>query len=169
MLKGFLPMPPYEGPPLPRGLQVRWPGTRLPIIHEAITDIGELEEVDVQSAFPEGSESKLSTQEKRAIDELIEAVPDKNDTVAINYWTDMGDKRVYIEGWIDKCLAGTGFPDITEGGWSNKIDYMVTLTKEVLPRKAKEKGYEFIEGGFRQFPAGDRAWLYGVTWGLYSA
>jgi len=137
------------------------------IIHEAITDIGELEDVEVKSAFPKGSESILSDQERNAIDKLIKAVPDKNDTAAINYWVDIGDKIVYIEGWIDKCLAGTGFPDITEGGWSDKIDYIVELTNEILPRKARERSFSFLEGGFRQFEAGERAWLYGVTWGIY--
>ncbi|KKK58419.1 hypothetical protein LCGC14_3044620, partial [marine sediment metagenome] len=148
--------------------QEKSPAVRHVIIHEAVTDIGELKEVDVKSAFVKGEKSNLSTQEKAQIDKLIEAVPDVNDTLAINYWVDMGDKAVYLEGWCDKCLAGTGFPDITEGGWTNKIEYMVTLTNETIPRKAREKGYELIEGGFRQFPAGDRAWLYGVSWGVFS-
>lgn len=138
-----------------------------PIIHEAISEIGELEEVNVRSAFPPGSESVLSKKMQRSIDRFIEAVPDKNDPDVINYWKYLGRYRVYLEGWCDKCLAGTGFEDITQGGWLDKVDYIVDLTKEILPRKAREEGFTFLEGGFRQFNAGDRAWLYGVTWGVY--
>jgi len=165
-------MPPDEGPPLPRGLGLRWPGTRLPIIHEAITespDPAELMPVEVTSAFPKGAFSVLSAEEQAAIDVLIEEVPDKNDTRAINYWRDLGDKKVYLEGWCDKCLAGTGFPSIGEGEWDEKIRYMVRDVRRTLKIKEKERGFTLIEGGFREFEAGDRGWLYGVTWGLYSA
>jgi len=169
-MKEFMPMPPDEGPPLPRGLGLRWSGR--PIIHEAVTespDPAELMPVEVTSAFPKGAFSVLSAGEKAKIDEFIEEVPDENDPSAINYWVDMGDKKVYLEGWCDECLAGTGFPPIESGDWDEKIQYMVRKTREVLPRKAKERELSFIEGGFREFEAGDRGWLYGVTWGLYSA
>lgn len=181
-MKDFLPMPPDEGPPLPRGLGVRWPGTRSPIIHEAITespDPAELMPVEVTSAFPRGAFSVLSAEEQAAIDNLIEEVPDKNDTFAINYWRDMNGKKVYLEGWCDKCLAGTGFPSIGGGDWDEKIQYMVRDAHRILIEKQEEKNrpiglyppghLNLIEGGFREFEAGDREWLYGVTWGLYSA
>ncbi|GAJ24273.1 unnamed protein product, partial [marine sediment metagenome] len=159
-----------------------WPGTRLPIIHEAITespDPAELMPVEVTSAFPKGASSVLSAEEQVAVDEFIEEVPDKNDTRAINYWRDLGDKKVYLEGWCDKCLAGTGFPSIGGGDWGEKIQYMVRDAHRILIEKQEEKNrpiglyppghLNLIEGGFREFEAGDREWLYGVTWGLYSA
>lgn len=153
-----------------------------PIIHEAITlspDPTEFMPVEVNSAFPEGAASTLTTEEKTMVDRLIEAVPDENDVFAINYWRDMGDKRVYLEGWCDKCLAGTGFPTIGRGEWDEKIQYMVRDTHRTLIRKQRreelplwlaqkeERGLTLIEGGFREFEAGDRDWLYGVTWGVY--
>jgi len=182
VLKDFLPMPPDEGPPLPRGLGLKWPGTRLPIIHEAITvspDPAELMPVEVTSAFPKGASSVLSAEEQASIDVIIEEVPDEDDTGAINYWQDLDDKRVYLEGWIDQCLAGTGFPPMEGGEWDEKIQYMIRVGNRTLIEKQEEKNrpiglyppghLNLIEGGFREFEAGDREWLYGVTWGLYSA
>jgi len=162
-------------PHVPKGRQ-----NRVPIIHEATSfnpDPHSLMPLDVESAFPEGEPSKLSSQEKAYLDRLINQVPDKNDTGAINYWVNWGDKKVYLEGWIDKCLAGTGFPPVgTFGEWSDKIDYMVAVTRRTLIEKQEEKNrapgigsghLTLIEGGFREFDAGSKTWLYGVTWGLY--
>ncbi|GAI53329.1 unnamed protein product, partial [marine sediment metagenome] len=95
---------------------------------------------------------------------------------AINYWRDMGDRKVYLEGWIDQCLAGTGFPPMEGGEWDDKIEYMVRVGRRTLIEKQEEKnrpyigpGYwPLIEGGFREFESGDKEWLYGVTWGVYS-
>lgn len=152
--------------------------TRPPIIHEAITlnpDPTEFLPIEVNSAFPEGAESTFSPQEKAYIDSLIEAVPDKNDTRAINYWLDWGKKKVYLEGWIDQCLTGTGFPPMGGGDWDDKIEYMVRVGYRTLIEKQEERNRPFIgpghwplvEGGFREFEAGDKDWLYGVTWGVY--
>ena len=150
-----------------------------PIIHEAITlspDPTEFMPVEVSSAFPKGAQSRLTSAEKAKIDDLIEGVPDKNDTRAINYWRDMDDKKVYLEGWCDKCLAGTGFPPMEGGEWDEKIQYMLRDTHRTLIAKQEERNrppgigpgyFTLIEGGFREFEAGDRAWLYGVTWGIY--
>lgn len=150
-----------------------------PIIHEAITlnpDPTEFMPVEVDSAFPEGAESALTSKERETIDDLIESVPDKNDPLAINYWRDMDDKKVYLEGWIDKCLAGTGFPPMEGGEWDEKIQYMVRVGHRTLIEKQEERNrppgvgpglFTLIEGGFREFEAGDKEWLYGVTWGVY--
>ena len=150
-----------------------------PIIHEATSenpDPAEFMPVEVNSAFPAGAKSNLNAQEKAQIDKFIEAVPDKNDTRAINYWVDMGDNKVYLEGWIDQCLTGTGFPSMEGGEWDSKIPYMIRLTHRTLIEKQEERNrpnvgqghFPLIEGGFREFEAGDREWLYGVTWGVYS-
>lgn len=150
-----------------------------PIIHEAITvspDPAEFMPVEVTSAFPAGAKSNLSAQEKAQIDKLIEAVPDENDTLAINYWRDWGDRKVYLEGWIDQCLTGTGFPPMGSGEWDDKIQYMVRVGHRTLIEKQEETNrplgigpgrWPLIEGGFREFEAGDKEWLYGVTWGVY--
>lgn len=150
------------------------------IIHEAITenpDPTEFLPIEVDSAFPKGEESNLQESEKVEVDRLIEEVPDVNDSRTINYWRDMGDKKVYLEGWIDKCLTSTGYPSIGEGEWQAKIDYMVRVGAKTLIQKQEEKerpiGFyppghlNLIEGGFREFEAGENAWLYGVTWGVY--
>lgn len=141
-----------------------------PIIHEATSqnpDPTQLMPIEVPSAFPEGAPSRFNPQEKAQIDLFINGVPDKNDTMAINYWRDWGDRKVYLEGWIDKCLAGTGFPPMEGGEWDEKIQYMVRVTHRTLIEKERERGLTLIEGGFREFEAGDKAWLYGVTWGVY--
>ena len=108
---------------------------------------------------------------------LFPKIPDEDDTLTITYWEDMGDKKVYLEGWIDQCLTSTGFPPMEEGEWDSKIQYMIRLTQRTLIEKQEERNRPFIgpghwpliEGGFREFEAGSQAWLYGVTWGLYSA
>ena len=104
----------------------------------------------------------------QAVQRLIEEVPDVDDPAEINYWKPLGNKWVYLEGWIDSCLAGTGFPPMEEGSWDAKVDYIKSLTPGILRRKAKERGLRLIEGGFvaktdEDFPEH----LYGVTWGLF--
>lgn len=152
-----------------------------PIIHEATSespDPAELMPIEVPSAFPKGAPSIFNPQEKAQIDRFINDVPDKNDTRAINYWLDWGKRYIYLEGWCDKCLTGTGFPPMEGGEWDDKIQYMVDITHGTLIRKqtdgslsptyiAEKLPLTLIEGGFRQFEAGDKNWLYGVTWGVY--
>lgn len=150
-----------------------------PILHEAITlnpDPLEFTPVEVNSAFPASAKSVLSPEEKAKIDELIEDVPDENDTMEINYWVGFNGEFVYLEGWIDKCLAGTGFPEMEGGEWDKKVEYMVRVGGRTLIEKQEERNrprvgpgfFRLIEGGFREFEAGDRDWLYGVTWGVYT-
>lgn len=99
------------------------------------------------------------------IRELIDDVPDVDDPSDINYWVTEGEHEVYLEGWCDQCLAGTGFLKIEEGGWDAKIDYIVDLTPGILARKAQERGFELLDGGFIE--ARHPEHLYGVTWGVY--
>lgn len=98
---------------------------------------------------------------------LITAVPDIGDVeeTCITYWQKFKGKMIYLEGWADACLAGTGFPLMEEGSTGEKIDYIKDLSKEILPRKAKERGFKLIEGGFYEMP--DATNLYGVTWGIF--
>ncbi len=99
---------------------------------------------------------------------LIDEVPDVDDPSQINYWITVGDKEIYLEGWVDSCLAGTGFPPIEGGEWDQKIDYMKDLTPDILKRKAKERNLEFISGGFVEKTDEDYPeHLYGVTYGIY--
>ena len=97
--------------------------------------------------------------------QIIQGVPDKSSPALINYWLDRGDYKVYIEGWSDQCLQGTGFPKMEGGETENKIVYMQDLTPGILKRKAKEQGLEMIDGSFVELP--DRTNLYGVTYGIY--
>jgi len=109
----------------------------------------------------------MSIIDEKRLQKLIDAVPDIGDPeeTCISYWQKVGDKLLYLEGWADACLAGTGFPLMEEGETARKIAYIEDLTKEVLPRKAKERELKFLEGGFRETPDAEN--LYGVTWGIY--
>jgi len=105
---------------------------------------------------------------KKKLKELIEGVPDENDPDVINYWKDIGGgKLVYLEGWCDECLAGTGFPLMAEGGYEQKLAYIRDMTDIVLsrPEEIKEKGLKLLEGGFVETPDAEN--LYGVTYGIY--
>lgn len=138
MLKGFLPMPLDEGPPLPRGLQLRWPGVGV-------------------------TELKLR--------ELIDQVPDLDAPEVLSYWVEVGDKLVYLEGWCDKCLIGTGFPSMEKGNHQEKLNYIEDLAEQTLERKTKpkenpyEKKLKLIRGSFEELPDAEN--LYGVSYGIY--
>lgn len=65
-----------------------------------------------------------------------------------------------------------------EGGeWDEKIEYMIRVTRRTLIEKQEEKNrplaegpgffFKLVEGGFREFEAGTKEWLYGVSWGVY--
>lgn len=97
--------------------------------------------------------------------EEIEKVPDINEPRRLSYWTRKGDKIIYIEGWCDKCLLGTGFPPIERGGTFEKLMYLEDLTPKILEAKAKERGLKILRGGFVETP--DKTYLYGVTWGVF--
>ncbi|MDP2753598.1 MAG: nucleotidyltransferase domain-containing protein [Nitrospirota bacterium] len=99
--------------------------------------------------------------------EEIKKVPDVNDPKRINYWVQRGDKIIYIEGWCDKCLLGTGFPPMEKGGTFEKVMYMEDMTLKILEAKAKEKGLRLLRGGFAETE--DKENLYGVTWGVFEA
>jgi len=138
VLKGFLPMPPDEGPPLPRGMELRWPGIGI-------------------------TELKLR--------ELIDQVPDLDAPGVLSYWVEVQDKLIYLEGWCDKCLIGTGFPSMERGNHQEKIAYIEDITEQTLERKTKPKenpyGKELrlIRGGFEELP--NAVSLYGVSYGIY--
>lgn len=99
--------------------------------------------------------------------EEIKKVPDVNDPRRINYWVQKGDKIIYIEGWSDKCLLGTGFPSMEKGGTFEKVMYMEDMTSKILEAKAKEKGLKLLRGGFAETEGKEN--LYGVTWGVFEA
>ncbi len=99
--------------------------------------------------------------------EEIKKVPDVNDPRRINYWVQKGDKWIYIEGWCDKCLLGTGFPQMEKGGTFEKVMYMEDMTQKILEAKAREKGLKLLRGGFAETE--DKENLYGVTWGVFEA
>lgn len=104
---------------------------------------------------------------KEKLQELIEGVPDENDPDVLSYWQKANDNEVYLEGWADLCLAGTGFPPMEEGETARKVAYIEDLTPEILQRKAKERGLKLIEGGFKETPDAEN--LYGVTYGIYES
>lgn len=96
--------------------------------------------------------------------EIIRQVPDVNDTVRINYWVRQGDDYIYLEGWCDKCLAGTGFP--RKGRLDDeKLEYIKGKTNEILVRKGKEHSLTLVRGGFVERP--EATHLYGVTYGVF--
>lgn len=105
---------------------------------------------------------EITTDEIRR---LVDEVPDVDDPEEINYWVERGDFVVYLEGWSDKCLAGTGFPPMEEGGTTRKLAYIRDLTPGILERKAEERGLTLVRGGFLERE--DASALYGVTYGVY--
>lgn len=110
---------------------------------------------------------RVSRELLMEVERLIEEVPDENDPDVINYWRFLSDKYiVYLEGWCDECLAGTGFPPMERGGTAGKIQYMEDLTPGILKEKAKERGLRLLQGGFKELEEADN--LYGVTWGIYA-
>jgi hypothetical protein len=96
---------------------------------------------------------------------ITNLVPDTNDPNVINFWITKNDKKIYIEGWCDECLAGTGFPLMWEGGHERKLRYIEDLTPKIIDKKAKEKNLNLIEGGFIKTP--NATHLYGITYGIY--
>jgi hypothetical protein len=95
---------------------------------------------------------------------LAEEVPDVNNPSRINYWKTVDDKQVYLEGWCNRCFAGTG---IGEYETQEKINYAMDMTPSILAAKAREKGLKLVEGEFVETP--DKDFLVGVTIGVYSA
>lgn len=101
------------------------------------------------------------------VEEEIKKIPDVNDPRRINYWVQKGNRWIYIEGWCDKCLLGTGFPSMEKGGTFDKVVYMEDMTPKILEAKAKERGLKLLRGGFAETE--DKENLYGVTWGVFEA
>ncbi len=102
---------------------------------------------------------------------LISEVPDTDDTMQINYWKRVNDEVIYLEGWCDKCLAGTGYPPMERGETALKLGYIEDLTPGILERKARGDenpwGIELklVKGGFVELEEAD--YLYGITYGIY--
>lgn len=102
---------------------------------------------------------------------LISEVPDTTNTRRINYWKKLNDEVIYLEGWCDKCLAGTGFPPMERGDTAEKVEYIEDLTPGILERKAgageNPWGIELklVKGGFVELEEAN--YLYGVTYGIY--
>ncbi len=111
----------------------------------------------------------MSIREK--VQELIAGVPDVNDPDVICYWQRVNDEYLYLEGWCDECLIGTGFPLMEEGNHQEKISYIKDMTALTLNKKAKAtenpfgKELKLLEGGFEEIE--DAVNLYGVSYGIY--
>lgn len=101
----------------------------------------------------------------KEVESFIDDVPDENDPDVINYWQRIDDFAIYLEGWCDECLAGTGFPPMERGETREKVDYIRGLTPGILEKKAKEHNLTLLQGGFKELEDADH--LYGVTWGIY--
>ena len=106
------------------------------------------------------------------IERLVAEVPDTTNTRRINYWRKLDDEVIYLEGWCDKCLMGTGFPPMERGGIDEKIAYMEDMTEIILKEKAKARenpwgiALKLVKGGFVERWE-DTEHLYGVTYGVY--
>lgn len=93
---------------------------------------------------------------------LIDAVPDVCDLKRISYWVPVGDLEVWVEGWCDKCLAGTVGQNMSP---ERRLEYIRDLTPEILLQKADARGMKLVRGGFVE--RDKAAKLYGVTYGIY--
>ncbi|PKL78939.1 MAG: hypothetical protein CVV27_02640 [Candidatus Melainabacteria bacterium HGW-Melainabacteria-1] len=140
------------------------------LIREAMTEfvVKKLDSTVMVTAKGSSSGDARANPIDPAIKELIDEVPDVDDPASINYWKRLDHKWVYLEGWGDQCLAGTGFPPIEEGEWDAKVEYIRDLTPAILERKAVERNLRLVKGGFYEKTEEDYPeHLYGVTWGLY--
>jgi len=124
-------------------------------------------EVPTEIVIKEVTETELAKPiEGVSIRDYVNNLPDVNDAGRMVEWYDIGDKRVYIEGWCDDCLSGTGFPLLEEGGTEEKLDYIKDISGQRLPSKARELDLALIDSGFVELE--DAANLYGVTYGIFS-
>lgn len=140
------------------------------ISREEIKEIAKKIADQVEHELDLRGSSLLSTEggiSKVKLRELIDEVPDVDDPVAINYWREVNNYWVYLEGWIDSCLISTGFPPMERGEWDAKIDYMKDMTQITLAEKAKEYNLKLIKGGFVENEREFIQHLYGVTYGVY--
>jgi hypothetical protein len=122
-----------------------------------------IDSMSVMARVEKSEHSPISEEELR---HLIDQVPDENNPDLINYWQSIEGYEVYLEGWADACLSGTGFPPMERGGTSEKIEYIEDMTKDILQRIAEERGLILVDGGFKELEDAEN--LYGVTWGIYS-
>ena len=115
-------------------------------------------------------EDKINDLSKQTLNYIInklENVPDTSNPENINYWIKLDDNLLlYIEGWSDECLSGTGFPKIDEGGTEEKLNYIRDLTPKILKKKAEERNLRLITGDF--YETSDKINLYGITYGIYN-
>jgi hypothetical protein len=110
--------------------------------------------------FPNAEKTHHSNDEP--LKSFADEVPDVNDPNRINYWKTIDGKQVYMEGWSEKCYAGTGLGEYdTEG----KLNHARDLTPQILAKKAKEKGLRLLKGEFIETP--DKDFVYGVTVGIF--
>lgn len=115
----------------------------------------------------------LPWKEPQAVYDLIMSVPDVDDPLKINFWHKSGTHYIYIEGWADQCLAGTGFGPFETGDWERKMEYLRSQTFKTLANLEGENRWGidlvWVMGGFHEFEPGvDRDYLYGVTWGIFA-
>ena len=115
-------------------------------------------------------EDKIDNLSKQTLNYIInklENVPDTANPENINYWIKLDDNLLlYIEGWSDECLSGTGFPKIDEGGTEEKLNYIRDLTPKILKKKAEERNLRLITGDF--YETSNKINLYGITYGIYN-
>jgi len=170
----------------PRGYQTEKPRKMLKAMIEMTTEQGEVvfdpfagSGVTIEQAVATGRKGVGVEISEKAVEEHIkprvekaaetpskemgakaitDKVPDVNNPNKINYW----EGNVYVEGWCDKCYAGTGFGEYEA---QEKVNYAEDMTPKILQQKAKEKGLELIGGEFVETP--DKDFIYGVTVGFY--
>jgi len=125
---------------------------------------------------------------QRQLLDVLSKVPDASNVLLINYWVDVGDKKVYIEGWSDKCIAGWGYPKRhEEGAYDTFFEVGERLTPEIIQRKASDNPFYFEKGELKYGYSGktdankavfillEGGWvgtpnaknLYGITYGIY--
>lgn len=96
----------------------------------------------------------------RVGEDFTKEIPDVNNADKMIKWIDSGNQKIYLEGFCDECLSGTGFPTIEGGETENKINYIRDLADEIAQRKAKERGLKLTSTEFIETP--DASNLYGV-------
>lgn len=134
------------------------PEVKLPEKEGEVIKLPVVEEYD-KYGEPIRKKVKVPKEVNEYIDEKI---PDENNVDEMVWHKELPDGNVvYIEGWCNDCL--TGYESAT---YDEKVDIAINKTPGALKDKAKEEGWELIEGGFK-LAGDDYDNIYGFSWGIY--
>lgn len=109
--------------------------------------------------------AQTSSFEIELIDLLCEIVPDTSDPDELVVKIENDRMILWLEGWSDACLSGTGYPVMEEGMFEEKQMYIADISHQEMSKIAHERGLSLKHTGF--VPRDDRIHLYGISWAIF--